>query len=265
MEEKIHIVGGSSWRGKINILSDEFLATARYNRRNGITCKVKRLPPLSRFAFRVNRLPLPKLLKLVLKVFDITSWKGWLFLCLYAGFLVATYKLTRLLVHEHHLGVSSIAVGAGWDFAALIIPVLFYLRQVVASWHGAEHMAIGAYQRNEGTTLDAISKQSPIHMSCGARFALPLLVVYYSSLFIPGWSGLVFGLIGLEAILWVDDLWGWKKVPIFSHSSRLLQKYITTRAPGERELRTAQRALRELVAAHHQLRSQEPLKGVRAS
>lgn len=57
----------------------------------------------------------------------------------------------------------------------------------------------------------------------------------------------------LESVMWIDSLKGWDKILGTSQVSRLLQRWITTREPSAQELRTAQLALRELVAAHSTL------------
>lgn len=63
---KVRIVGGRSTAGKISILSDEFVATAYSNEDGNITCKVKRHSRLLRFLYKNRRLPVPRVIRLVL-------------------------------------------------------------------------------------------------------------------------------------------------------------------------------------------------------
>lgn len=243
---KVHIVGGSSSDGKISIFSNEFTATARC--RNGsITCSVRRRSPLTSFLLEKKYLPIPRILRmLLLAIAGMATWKGRLFLCLY---------LLAVTVWAMHSPVSvSISLERSWMFFCLItVQILFYTKSFVARWHGTEHMAIAAYNRSGSTEIKDIRQEVPFHEMCGGRFMFPFLAGALVAGFVAKKLGvndtLVF-LAMIEVVLWVDTLVGLERIPLASHVSRLLQEKITTEEPGYSELRTAQRALVELVAAH---------------
>jgi len=133
----------------------------------------------------------------------------------------------------------------------IVIVVVSMLR--IRSWHGAEHKAITAYEELGKTSLRHSRKASSIQPKCGGRLALPfILSAWVSSIVAPhtGYGTIVCQLIGVEVVLWIDRLIGWERIPFFSHASILLQKWVTTKDPGEKELRTAKVTLEALIDAH---------------
>lgn len=266
---KIKIIGGKSTAGRISILSDEFVSTARSDKDGNITCRVKRHSPLSRFLYRNKNIPMPKLIRMVLFLADSMTKKGWMFLCFYVLIVTLMEKyllsgsLLPTLASKYQFGLldaSSVSSLSFLLFSAMYVTLtvvgVMYTRRRIASWHGAEHMAIAAYDRCDSTEIRDIARECPVNDKCGGRLALPLLVGAVVAVFVAKTlvvSTVFAYVLMLEGLLWVDALKGWDKIPGTSQASRLLQKWITTREPGTQELRTAQLALRELVAAHNSL------------
>lgn len=260
------IIGGKSTFGRISIMSDEFMSTARSDEDGNITCRVKRHSSLSRFLYRNKNLPIPKLVRMILFFVDSMTKKGWMFLGLYVLIVTLTEKyllsgsLFLVLADRYSPGLlNPKLVFLLWFLAicaVLIIPGVTYVQLYIASWHGAEHMAIAAYDRLGSTEMRDIVQESPINDECGGRLALPLLlgavvaVIVAKTLMV---STVFAYILMLEGLLWVDALKGWDKIPGTSQASHLLQKWITTREPGAQELRTAQLALCELIVAHNSL------------
>ena len=248
--QQVRIVGGKSTAGRVSILSDEFVATAHSERDGEITCKVKRHSPLSRFLYKNKRLPIPRLVRMILFFAVSMTRKGWVLLGLYVLGIVLLDKF-----FPTGSAVSAFLKQYWWLFYALIqVGALTYIHRRIATWHGAEHMAIAAYNRTGSTDTHAIACECPVHDKCGGRLILPLVVGMIIANLVAKILGVseTIGLLAiLECILWVDTLNGWDKIPGTSQASYLLQRWVTTRYPGEQELQTAQRALHELVAAHH--------------
>lgn len=114
-------------------------------------------------------------------------------------------------------------------------------------------MAIAAYDRSSTTELEKIRQESPIHDKCGGRFVLPMLFAPFISAAVGNLlsvTSIIPSLVILECIFWVDKLKGLDKTPICSEASYFLQRFITTKKPGNEEILTAQKAIRELIAAH---------------
>ena len=240
-----------STASRISILSDEFIATAHSDEDNKITCKVKRHPPLSRFLYKNENLPIPKLVRLILFSVDAMTKKGWA--------LLGLYVFSEVLLDTFFPSIDSTAISAFLKqywllvYVSILVGVLTYINRQIATWHGAEHMAIAAYDRNGSTTTLAITHECPVHDECGGRLFIPLFVGIVIANVIANKFELnetITTLAVLECALWVDTLKGWDKIPGTSHASHFLQKWVTTRYPGEQEMRTAQRALQELVTAH---------------
>jgi hypothetical protein len=247
-------------------MSDQFVTEAEAGK-NGITCRTKELSEAAKKYLRPDQRFMPKTLKFLLFVKEEMGIKDLIFIA-----LVATMILMMRLILGIIPGVSGAFEGDPW----LIYLLGFFLigataRSTFAPWHGAEHMAIAAYERFGSTCLEAIERESPVNAKCGTRFAFPMIVSQIlvvkitDGLFVgelASFAGLIFFfLITLECLLWIDFWFGFDKLPVTRQVSYLIQKYIVTKRPGEIELRTAQMAMIRLLVAHRQAVAQEPTKG----
>ncbi len=251
------IVGGKSSPGQISILSEEFISTASWEP-GKISWEVARHPVLSRFQYRHKYLPIPKLLKFLLFMVDTATGT----LPRKTSSLIAIF-VTLIFVFGIKMSLTETAPTSDSDTKIFLLVMLisvigngffaFSLGRSIASWHGAEHMAISAFDRDGSVSLEAIAKESPVHDSCGGRLVLPLVAAMFLGGFVATYFDLptaISILVALECTFWVDSLIGWDKIPGTSHFSRFLQRSVTTRQPGKIELLTAHIALRELVKAH---------------
>jgi hypothetical protein len=122
--------------------------------------------------------------------------------------------------------------------------VLTFVHVFVARWHGAEHKVAAAYARDDPAWPDLVRTESRVHELCGGRFLLPLVVLLLAPIrTLTMW-------IAVEALLWIDKLYGIRRTPLLAQASTLLQKYITTAEPSNAEVETAIAAMRALIAAH---------------
>ncbi len=138
--------------------------------------------------------------------------------------------------------------------ALSLAPVLFALRGgELASYHGVEHKAIGAYEEGE-EAADATKE----HERCGSHLVAPLLVstvtgnlaVRRAGLHGPA-ADLVVALGSLGIAL---EVFGWSERHAGSALSRLLrrpgheiQRLVGTREPTEAQLEVGRAALAELL------------------
>lgn len=152
---KIKIIGGKSTAGRISILSDEFVSTARSDADGNITCRVKRHSPLSRFLYRNKNLPIPKLVRMILFLVDSMTKKGWMLFGLYVLIITLMERflpagsLVLMLMGKYSSGSIDVVSASLLEFFAIFVPLvvlmIIYTKRCIASWHGAEHMAIAAY------------------------------------------------------------------------------------------------------------------------
>jgi uncharacterized protein YqhQ len=247
-------------------MSDRFVVEAEAGK-NGIRCRTKELSEAMKKYLRPDKRFMPKTLKFFLFIKEEMGIKDLVFII-----LVTAMILLSRLIHGIIPGVSGAFEGDPWLIFLLgFILIGATARLTFAPWHGAEHMAIAAYERSGATSLEAIERESPVNAKCGTRFAFPMIVAQIlvvkitNGLFageLASFAGLIFFfLITLECLLWIDFWFGLDKLPVTRQVSYLVQRYIVTRRPGEIELRTAQLAMIQLITAHRKAAAQEPTKG----
>jgi uncharacterized protein YqhQ len=144
-------------------------------------------------------------------------------------------------------------------FLIFLISTLFMkdMREIYR-YHGAEHKVVHAYEDKMDLTVDSVKKYSPIHKRCGTAFVAVLMLVsvvlfsFFGNLpvlnrvllkllFLPVVAGIAYELIRVSSLL--GKLWFFN---VFLWPGLLLQK-ITTAEPGEKEIRAAIAALKEVV------------------
>ncbi|OGZ57488.1 MAG: hypothetical protein A3A00_00330 [Candidatus Spechtbacteria bacterium RIFCSPLOWO2_01_FULL_38_20] len=227
----VKIFGGFSFPKKITVVSNKFRSLAKYN---SDTQKIETtVKPLSDFQKKlINTVWLPRTLRNPILVY------GLMWFALFGSMESSTVSLVRLIST-----VSFFTLG------------FWFISKRIAKWHGAEHMTIEAYLTEGDTSTEGIKKYSPINKRCGGRFLLPwlMVVVVFNFLNLGNW----FITLGIVTILELDRFIPMHKVPVFRQASYLLQKYITTKEPNERELLTAQKAMLLLIEAHEELEQKQ--------
>lgn len=168
--------------------------------------------------------------------------------------LFGIFVQTRMHALESNLSKNALLLGlVALVELAFFVGAFVFVRRL-ASWHGAEHMTIAAYERNGSIDVGSIEKESPINPRCGGRLALPLLLTSTLAVVLSkelGMSVFLFSIPLFEVVLQVDALKGFDKITPFSQASTLLQRYVTTKRPGALEVATGQTALLSLLDAHH--------------
>jgi len=259
----IKILGGHSQCREISISSVEFVSTAKCDENGKITCQVKSYPPVIAFLRRHRRWPIPGLIRLMIVIGSQFNGKQrWLYFTTPISMLIIAW--TQRFLFPANLKISQVvSPWQLWVDSLILVVILIALlgrkKESFTTWHGAEHMVIGAYDRYGSTELEIIAKQDRFHPKCGGRLLLPFVIVFVVGLSLStrAQANLFFGtllfweVVLVELVLLVDRLIGWDKIPITAQASWLLQRYVTTRQPGELELRTAQTALIELLRTPH--------------
>ena len=238
---KVNIIGGKSLKGSVSIMSDEFLSTASMDDEGIITCKTEKISEALKKFLQPDTRFMPKTLKFLLFMKEQMGAKDLVFI----GFLTMMFFLMGRAV-EHVSGESFFLESHSWIVSLSVLALIgIGLRLTVATWHGAEHMSIAAYERTQETSLQAISKESPVNPKCGTRLVFPLLV---SQALIPKIADLYFAqgtpmhliafgalfLVSIECVLQIDHLIGFDRLPITGTISNLIQKYVVTKRPGEK-------------------------------
>lgn len=114
-------------------------------------------------------------------------------------------------------------------------------------------MVIAAHEKRGATGIDDIRGQERVHAKCGGRFIAPFMVgqtLANVASRVTGTDPVFAYLLAMEAVLWIDAIWGLERIRVTAWLSSALQRYVTTAAPGMIEILTAKTAMDELLAAH---------------
>ncbi len=227
MADKVEIIGGRSLHGNVAIFSDGFGAEARYHR-GGSKITVS--------AWKRGR---------GFSSYGIFIFIGVFFLLdiIRGLFMVFDSTLPRVSTQP---GLTYWATNIG-----IMMVAIAWIGIRIAKWHGAEHMVIQAYRTEGKSGLEEARRFSPVADKCGSRFlfAYLLLMVIRAVLLPPAWEWLT-ALI-LLIVFFVKPLRPlFTENPVVIFFSRLLQRHITARQPGDVELLTAHCALLGLLKAH---------------
>lgn len=233
-------------------MSDKYVSRAFIRDDGSMACRVSPRSNIQQFIERHNYMP--RLLRLGLFLVDSfgSGKKGLLFIL--ALLVYPVIRSLNLFGHSTLEPASDSNPFLTAVFTALpvlfVIGGIYFLRKYIAPWHGAEHMAISAYQKSGKTDVETIKNGNRIDPHCGGRFLLPFLLVGVASYYLSSrfhFNQFLCYLVSLEIVLWIDRFIGWWRIPGFAQASRLLQKHITTAEPSGYELALAHHALKSLV------------------
>jgi uncharacterized protein YqhQ len=134
------------------------------------------------------------------------------------------------------------------------MPALFALRQgELASYHGVEHKAIGAYE-DGAETADA-SKE---HDRCGSNLVAPMLASATAGNVLVRRAGLkgpaAEGLVALGSMAFAVEVFAWSErnadtllAKLLRRPGREIQRAVGTREPSEDQLAVGRAALAEIL------------------
>jgi len=244
-KNRVRIIGGVSWHRTVKVLSEDFASSATFDPDMwAITVTVRR---------RSRMMSGGKYVPLVVRLFRSFWAMGGTAGKVLMTFYVLSMCLPLVLrgptaptaVHQHLSGIL-------WELGFMVAFGLL-TRHYIATWHASEHMLIRTYTDHGTTDLETARKASRIDPFCGGRFIVPLIVIPHLSQAIGYWLGIdstILYFLFLEATLRIDRAYGLYRVPLVSHASEALQRYVTTKDPGDIELMTAQCAVDALVEEH---------------
>lgn len=129
------------------------------------------------------------------------GWKVWLWMGLALGFFVAFFMVVPATVASWTAGESGLLFG----FLESIIRLGLFIGYIwgigrmadikrVFAYHGAEHMTIHAYERQEDLSVETIAKYPPEHPRCGTNFLLIVVIISIIAFALvgnPGWLVLI--------------------------------------------------------------------------
>lgn len=224
--------GGVSGCRKIRIFSHKFAATAQFHKNGNITCKIGRF-----------------------SIFSIIPVWQVVFVAISVCVVIVSKYLPDTNPSSELSGITLLGIGFTLYVVSMTVHLVYHYFYI-ATWHGAEHMAVSAYENFRSTDIEVIAKQGIIDDECGAKYLLPFLILFFTMLIVEAVLGVVNDvnwafdwLVIIVLVVLFDALVGLSKIPVILRFSRFFQK-VTTRKPGRRELLTAQVALKALVAAH---------------
>ena len=138
--------------------------------------------------------------------------------------------------------------------AISLMPALFALRQgELASYHGVEHKAIGAYEQ-DAETADATKE----HDRCGSNLVAPMLVSAAAGNVAVRKAGLrgpaAEGLVAVGSMAFAVEVFAWSERNADTLLAKLLrmpgheiQRAVGTREPSEDQLAVGRAALEEIL------------------
>lgn len=130
---------------------------------------------------------------------------------------------------------------------ALIIFLLAIRLSPIAGIHGAEHMVVHAIERGEELRPEIVRRMPRVHPRCGTNLAAGLMLF----LGILSWEGIADFQLRLITAL-VVTLIAWKPV------GSLLQQFVTTRTPNDRQLAGGIRSGEALLKRVAHLSTEQP-------
>ena len=135
-------------------------------------------------------------------------------------------------------------------FAAFpILPVLlpFFAAMKftpIGRYHGAEHKAVAAYEKYGEVTLEGAKGISRLHPRCGTNVLIYIILAGLADPFID-WAPYAV----LQFILISEAWFVFGKTKASVALGNLMQRYLTTSEPGQKELEVAVESLNELLRA----------------
>jgi len=166
-------------------------------------------------------------------------------------FFAATMAALWLFVSLMQFGSGDGVLGSAFGFFAAfpILPILVLFFAVMkfsplGRYHGAEHKAVAAYEKQGEVTLENAKKASRIHPRCGTNI---LAYIILAALLDPliGWWGYAI----LQFILISEAWFVFGKSRASIAVGDFLQKYFTTTEPRRAELEVAVESLKRLIRA----------------
>lgn len=172
-----------------------------------------------------------------------------------------------LFVALPHIVSSRIPVGDRWVFSGLegVVRIFVFIlflwlvgrskeAQRIFAYHGAEHKAVHALERNGELSVEGLKPFPPEHPRCGTAFLILVLlvkIVLFAFLPIGGWQGVLARVAMLPVVASVSfellrlgatkPFLSWLSLP-----GIWLQK-LTTKEPDEQQLEVALAALKEVL------------------
>lgn len=129
------------------------------------------------------------------------GWKMWLWMGVAMGFFVAFFMVVPATVARWTAGESGLLFG----FLESVIRLALFIGYIwgigrmadikrVFAYHGAEHMTIHAYERQDTLSVESVAKYPPEHPRCGTNFLLIVVILSILAFALvgnPGWLVLV--------------------------------------------------------------------------
>lgn len=245
------LFGGMARLGGIDFFGPGYMSTADRRGRE-ISLRIDRSrsgPPRSPLVRRVSRLPVIRsgffwgrlLLQLV------GSVRGVLALVL---MLLTLWLFTLLLEFGGEVGGDGMFGDALSLFATFpVLPLLLLLFAgmkftSIGRYHGAEHKAVTAYERDGEVTLAGAKRSGRIHPRCGTNI---LIYIILASLLAPVVSWPPYAVLQFVLISEAWYIFGGTRPSIAA--GNFLQRYFTTSEPARAELEVAVESLHRLIQA----------------
>jgi uncharacterized protein YqhQ len=248
--ERLLFGGMAHWDG-LDLFGPNYMSVA-YRRKGEIHVRVEPSnikKPKNPTVQRISRLPIVR---------SVFFW-GRLLLQVVGSFWVLTFFAATLAGLWLFVRLMEVGSGAGplggvfaffAEFPILPMLLLFFAAMkftTIGRYHGAEHKAVAAYERQGEVTLEGARKSSRVHPRCGTNILSYIVLATLLDPFI-GWWGYAF----LQFILISEAWYIFGKTRPSIAVGNLLQRYFTTTEPRRAELEVAVESLNNLLRAEEE-------------
>ncbi len=250
-EERLSFGGMARLRG-IDFFGPNYASVAERNG-EGIRMRVDRShmgPPRSPLVRRISRLPLIRSVffwgRLLLQL--LGSARG---ILIFGALILALWLFTLALQAGGAAvgGAGPVAAVLGFLAAFPVLPLILLMFAAmkltsIGRYHGAEHKAVAAYERDGEVTLPGAKRSGRIHPRCGTNI---LVYIIAASLIAPLVSWPPYAVLQFVLISEAWYVFGGSRASIAA--GNFLQRYFTTSEPTREELEVAVESLSRLVEA----------------
>lgn len=233
------ILGSNAVLNGINFYTKEKIAEGRLIKKQ-IKVKIKdRDISTNKFMEKLFKIPFIRGIAIILNVF-IMNYK------LAIGLMLFGIVATQLLIQTNTTFNTNIDIKN--SFIPLILFLAFIKFSSFGKYHGAEHKAFNAYLENN-LSIENIKQKSRVSISCGTNFLLFVLIIRYTLHLFPI-NNIVIILMSISFAYELFILENNKLLKIFFplyYLGGLVQKYIVTFEPNEKQLELAQKTISKLL------------------
>lgn len=233
------ILGGNACLNGINYISKTKIAQGRLiNNKININIKERKFNT-NKYLEKLFKIPFIRGITIILNVF-IMNYKLTLAMLLFGIIIIQILLQINTTLN--------IGIDLKNSFITSIIFLAFIKYSSFGKYHGAEHKAFNAYINND-LSIEKIKQQSRICTECGTNFLVFIFVIRYVLLLFPI-NDIIALLISISFAYELFILENKNLIKLFFplyYLGGLVQKYIVTTEPNDKQIELAQKTIFKLI------------------